>query len=302
MSTANDIAGIARRRSPSFFWAFQDVMRKLHFWLGVTALLYVAFVCLSGLLLLFENDLYRLFSPDPPFSATGGPRLSANDLARTAFQRYPDHRVVGVWDRRVSDGLIAELWLDGQDGMRRRLFHPYTGADLGDAQPGALKVLALFRDAHENLLAGRTGRMINGAGSICLLLLALSGTLTWFVGRYRSRLRPLANPARAIHLRAGIWVSAFAGIWGLTGALFAFPFFTHLLGPMGAERLLEWSYALHSGSAGGWSTRIVWAAFSLLTALLAITGMAMWRKRVSGNNVRTGSSTQTLRGRTTQSS
>jgi len=125
--------------------------------------------------------------------------------------------------------------------------------------------------------------LINGAGSICLLLLSLSGTLTWFVGRYHSRACPSADPARTIHLRVGIWISAFAAIWGLTGALFAYPGFAHFFGPKGAETLVEWSYALHSGSVGGWTTRIVWAACSLLAALLAITGTMMWRKRASRN-------------------
>jgi uncharacterized iron-regulated membrane protein len=149
MRTADSIAGVARRRPSSTFIGIQDAIRKLHLWLGATALIYVVFMCLSGCVMLFEHDLYRLFSPDPPFLVADGPRLGVDDLARTAFQRYPDYRVVGVWDRRVSAGLVAELWLDGQDGMRRRLFHPYTGADLGDAQPVAPKVLGLFRDAHE---------------------------------------------------------------------------------------------------------------------------------------------------------
>jgi uncharacterized iron-regulated membrane protein len=302
MRTANAIAGIARRQAPARFVRLRDVNRKLHLWLGATAVVYVVFMCLTGCVLLFEDDLYRLFSPDPPFSVTQSPRLGADELARTAFQLYPDRRVVGVWDRKVSAGMVAELWLDGRDGMRRRLFHPYTGADLGDAHPAALRALGLLRDAHENLLAGAAGRIINGAGAICLLLLSVSGTWTWFAGRYGSRGYGSADRARTMHLRVGIWASVFAAIWGLTGVLFCYPWLSRLPGPTGAETLLQWSYPLHSGSIGGLTARIVWAACSLLTTLLAITGTMMWQKRTSGNRARVAGSTRALSGTIIQSS
>jgi uncharacterized iron-regulated membrane protein len=49
--------------------------------------------------------------------------------------------------------------------------------------------------------------------------------------------------------------------------------------PFGGEVIFEGLYAIHSGSAGGWLTKTIWAASGVLTSLLAVTGVMGWRRR-----------------------
>ena len=268
---------------------------QLHLWLGAMATAYILFVSATGCAILFEHELYRFFAPDPRVISQGAPRLDVDELKRAAHLEYPKGRVVGVWDKLLSTGWVAEIWLEEEDGvLRRRLFDPYAGTDLGNAQPVGLRILAFLRNAHVNLLAGRAGRLVNGIGSLALMMLSLSGGLMWWTGAKsrRSRRRPPAsrrqpqNPYRRtwdFHRIAGVWTLVFAVMWGATGACFAFP---SLLQGVSGESVLRWLYMVHAGSAGGWPTRMIWTVSGLATSFLAITGMMMWWKRVSAGRPR----------------
>jgi uncharacterized iron-regulated membrane protein len=251
--------------------------------------IYICLVSLSGCVVLFEHELYRFFSPDPALTSSDRQRrLSTAELMQAALWQYPHDRVVGAWDRNVSTGLIVELWLEGEGGLRRRLFNPYSGADLGNAQPFSLQALGFLRDLHINLLGGHLGRVANGIGSLVMVLLSVSGAFLWLGNLKRSRFlskRPatdLTERARKLHRRTGVWMIIFAAVWGVTGACFAFPSFVHGLDGtsfFGGDAILRGLYAIHSGSAGGWFTKTLWAASGLLTSLLAVTGVMALRRR-----------------------
>jgi uncharacterized iron-regulated membrane protein len=74
----------------------------LHVCLGAGSALYLLFVCLSGCAVLFEQELYRFFSPDPAVQASKAPRLSEMELRQIASTRYPEQRLVAIWKRKVS--------------------------------------------------------------------------------------------------------------------------------------------------------------------------------------------------------
>jgi uncharacterized iron-regulated membrane protein len=261
----------------AYYGIFRRSLLRLHLGVGAAVVVYICLVSLSGCIVLFEQELYGVFSPDPALTSSDHQRrLSAAELMQAAVWQYPHDRVVGVWDRKVSADVIAELWLEGDGRLRRRLFNPYSGADLGNAQPLSLQALGLVRDAHINLLGGHLGRVANGIGSLLMVLLSLSGAFLWLGNRKRSRFlsrRPateLPERARKLHRRTGVWMIVFAAVWGASGACFAFPSFVpNLVGSsFGGEVILEALYAIHSGSAGGWFTKMLWAASGVLTSLL----------------------------------
>jgi hypothetical protein len=117
---------------------------QLHLSLGAMATAYSTTGC----------TIHRFFAPNPRVISQGAPRLTVDELKRAALLEYPKGRVVGVWDKLLSTGWVAEIWLEEEDGLlRRRLFDPYAGTDLGNAQPAGLRLLAFLRNAHVNLLA-----------------------------------------------------------------------------------------------------------------------------------------------------
>jgi uncharacterized iron-regulated membrane protein len=241
-------------------------------WVGATTVLYLSVVCLSGCIVLFERDLYRWLSPDPAVEPVSVSRLSNAELINIAFSRYPEHRVVGVWDKKVSTDVLAEIWLDSHNGLHRRLLNPYTGADLGAAQPPGLRVLSMIRQSHAKLVTGTLGRFVNGFGSLVLMLLAASSLLSWMFRRRETRARPNRLNVRSLHRLIGFWMLPFAMLWGATGLILSAPV-------SWGGGAVEWAFALHTAMGGGWLITTVWALCSLLTSILLLAGTwAWWRK------------------------
>jgi uncharacterized iron-regulated membrane protein len=238
----------------------------------VTAVLYLLILCLSGCVVLFERDLYRMLSPDPAVERVSVPRLSGAELIDVAFTRYPEHRVVGVWDKKVSADVIAEIWLDGRNGLDRRLLNPYTGADLGAAQPLGLRLLSTIRQSHTNLVKGTLGQALNGLGSLALVVLAGSSLFSWMFRKREPERRPTGDAVRSLHRRIGFWMLPFATLWGATGLILSVP------APLG-DGTVEWAYALHTGMGGSFLITAVWAFSSLLTSMLLLAGAWTWWRK-----------------------
>jgi uncharacterized iron-regulated membrane protein len=144
---------------------------------------------------------------------------------------------------------------------------------------------------HENLLFGSTGRLVNGAGAICLTLLCLTGAIIWWPGIKHWR-RTLTVNWRAhfarinwdLHSALGFWCFVFILVWGVSGIYFSFPQlfnFLFLLDP--ADRFTDqglfWLSQLHFGRFG-WFTEALWTLLGLVPAVLAFTGFFICCRRV----------------------
>ncbi len=80
---------------------------------------------------------------------------------------------------------------------------------------------------HTNLLAGSTGRIVNGIGGVCLTLLCLTGAIIWWPGiKYWRRSLEVnwrANFPRLnwdLHSALGFWFLPMLLLWGLSGTYF----------------------------------------------------------------------------------
>jgi uncharacterized iron-regulated membrane protein len=115
---------------------------------------------------------------------------------------------------------------------RRRIIvacHPVTGELLGEVNRRASKLDWVY-DLHEDLLAHRSGRIVNGSAAACLLLLAMTGLLNWWPGLQNWR-RALTVDFRRrwkrinfdLHSAVGFWSFAFVIIWAGSGIYFTWP-------------------------------------------------------------------------------
>jgi uncharacterized iron-regulated membrane protein len=283
---AGEYSGNERpRRASGARW--RRKIARLHMWLGAVAAAYILFVSVSGGALVFERELHEFFSPRPEIASGQGTVLSTDALERAAARDYPQARVIDVWTKKLSVVWIAEIWLETDGIISRRLYHPYTGADLGDAEPFPLHVLAALRNAHLHVMAGNAGRLVNGAGGLALLALAVTGIATW--RRRPSVPREVRSKYRLFffHRAAGLLSCAFAALWGLTGACLALPnIVSALSGSSGnAQSIFRLMYRLHAGSGGGWPVKTAWAMAALALASLAVSGLMIWIRRYRTTSV-----------------
>jgi len=240
------------KRRPQNVW-LRRALFQIHLWTGIGVGLYVLAISVSGSAIVFRNEVYSNAPTGPETVAISGPRLNAQEL-RAAIQRaYPGYSLSYLWEAKRPDQSV-EVWLDRNGHKKQRAFNPYTGRDLGEARPYSIQILAWLGDLHVNLLAGSTGRIVNGIGSIFVTLLCVTGAVLWWPGVASWR-RNLKIGWRAswkrinwdLHSAVGFWTFFFVFAWGLTGIYLVFPspvqVFVHHFLPLDRYRPLSMEMA-----------------------------------------------------------
>ena len=264
----------------------------------------------TGSVLVYRNELYRVATPEPIISRDSGPRLTDDQLTAAAGRLYLGYRVVRI-SRPPNLDQAVEIWLRRGGEIKKRLFDARNGSDLGNSVSTSFLLVSELLDLHDNLLAGSTGRTVNGAGALALMALALTGLAIWWPGIKTWR-RSLTVPLRVgwkrlnwhLHSTIGFWSLAFTIVFGLSGLYLCMPdrlqdLADWLEPPTAAnagirigDRVIYWLAYLHFGRINGigipcrgpglcdQTTKAIWAVFGAAPAAMFVTGAIMWWNRV----------------------
>ena len=285
-------------RHPQGVW-LRKALFQVHLWTGLGVGLYIVMISVTGGVLIYRSELRQYFNPEPRLVAVSGSRLTEAALIEATQRVYPDHSVE-VWST-PDDPTHAVTMSVRRGGANReqQLFDPYTGEYLGNAMPAGWRLTTWLLDLHDNLLGGETGRAVNGAGAVLLVMLSLTGGVIWWPGIRGWRRSVLidwrANWRRlnwSLHSALGFWTLLFIFMWGVTGIYLAFPVpFTAVFdyiepldeetfAPRVGDTVLYWLAYLHFGRFGGWSTKLLWALVAFVPPAMFVTGAVMWWNRV----------------------
>lgn len=215
-------------RRPQNVW-LRRALFQIHLWTGVGLGIYVVVISLTGSAIVFRNEVYKAASAAAKTVSATGDRLSQAELKERAKQAHPQHTVEFLWEGK-NPTQPTEIWLTRNGDRIQRLFDPYTGADLGDSIPLAIQWFAWFSDLHTNLLAGKTGRIVNGVASIFVTLLCVSGAIIWWPG-VKNWKRSLLIDFKSnwkrlnwdLHSAIGFWSFSLVFMWAATGVFLVFP-------------------------------------------------------------------------------
>jgi uncharacterized iron-regulated membrane protein len=250
-------------------------------------------------MLVYRREMSAALARGPVQVVPQDRRLSLEQLKEAARQAHLDYDVQEVFTPQRPDQAVEVLLRRGDDTLQR-LFNPYTGEDLGDTERAAFRFVAWVADLHNHLLAGPSGRLVNGIGAILTTLLGLTGAVLWWPGIAIWRRSLTVDWKRAhqrlnwsLHSTVGFWLLAFVLMWGVSGIYFSFPrpfdavveFIEPLDASSGGTRTgdtaLFWLARLHFGRFAGWPVKLLWTALGLAPALLAVTGGLMWWNRAA---------------------
>jgi uncharacterized iron-regulated membrane protein len=294
---------------PQSVWLRKAVF-QVHLWSGIGFGLYLLIVSVTGSIVVYSNELYRAATRAPIVVAPSGPRLNDDELKAAVTHIYPGYTVVNIGSGQKPDQAVS-VTLSGSRGRKDRLFNPYTGSDLGDSVPLSIHLVSRLLELHDDLLAGPTGRSVNGFGAVMLIVLALTGIVVWWPG--------IKNWRRSLVLRRGVgwrrfswdlhsvigfWLFAFILLFGLSGVYLGNPqFFQDLAdrlqpptdanaGVRMVDRVIYWLAYLHFGRINGigipcrgpglcdQATKLLWAMAGLAPAAMFLTGAVMWWNRI----------------------
>lgn len=215
-------------RRPQGVW-LRRALFQIHLWTGIGTGLYVLLISVTGSAIVFRNEIYQTAGSGARIVQVRGTKLPANELKKIIRQKYPDNSLSFVFEGK-QPSTATEVWMEHGKDRVQRLFDPYTGADLGDSVPQAIRVAAWLARLHTDLLYGDTGRKVNGIGAIFLTLLCVTGAIVWWPGVASWR-RNLAFDFRSnwkrlnwdLHSAIGFWSFALIFMWAITGIYLAFP-------------------------------------------------------------------------------
>ena len=202
------------------------VLFQIHLWTGIAVGLYLLVVCVTGAALVFRIHMQRaafphLFAPTP-----GEPADAATVLERLQ-EAFPDDRISGI-DAPTDARPTTLAYVVRGEAFLTILVDPATGRVLGELPDRS--IVRTIQDLHFDLLGGRTGRVINGAGGALLFLLCLTGLVIWWPGIVAWRRAFTIDFSRnwrrinwELHSAVGIWSVALVAMWAVTGVYFAFP-------------------------------------------------------------------------------
>ena len=200
---------------------------QVHLWTGVAIALYVVVVSVTGAALVFRIHLQRAAHPDLLTARTDGPQADIATVLESVRDAYPRGRVSGV-DAPTTVRQTHLAYVTEGDRFHTVLIDPVTAEVLGELPERS--VVRTLQDLHFDLLAGPTGRVVNGIGALCLLLLCLTGVFVWWPerGGWRRALtidwrRPWRRVTWELHGAVGIWTLVLTAGWAVTGAYFVFP-------------------------------------------------------------------------------
>ena len=150
------------------------MLRALHRWPGLIALVLLVTLALSGAALSVFPVTGRLTAPQ---ADTG---VTVADLALRIQSIYPGVEQI----RRAPSGRITAYWFEGGT-PGSAVIDPSTGQGVASADPNQTE--RWLTNLHRSLFLDDAGRMVTAAGAFAMLVLGLSGALlvTRRVGGWR---------------------------------------------------------------------------------------------------------------------
>ncbi len=202
---------------------------QVHLWTGIGLGLYMLVIAISGAAIVFQDEMENaLHSHLTQVANAAGPQADAASAIHNASSAYPGFRVRSI---SLPTGTVRTFGIEMRKDKSRIMAyaHPVTARILGHHDRDG-SVLGWLNDLHHNLLAGKTGRIVNGVGGLFLFLLCLTGMVIWWPGVKNWKRALTVDVSKKwkrvnwdLHSASGFWSLLLIAMWAITGAYFAWP-------------------------------------------------------------------------------
>ena len=259
---------------------------NLHLWLSVPFGLVVAVTCLTGAVLVFEDELTRAARPELYEVVPSGEPLDVGALAASVAATLPDGvEVTGV----VVGSNADEAWRINLSRPKHAavMVNQYTGEVLGRAE--RLPFFSVMFRLHRWLMDSPDGeggifwgKVIVGTSTLAFVVVLVTGVAVWWPRNRRALGKSLQIPFRhgalrlwrGIHVAGGMYALVLLLAMAVTGLTWSFPWWrTGFYALFGVES--QQSGARSRGDGGGGKDKDGGTTFaSWQRALDAVSGVA----------------------------
>lgn len=162
----------------------------IHTWSSLACTAFLLLICLTGLPLIFHDEIEAWLEDDPPYAVLPPetPAASVDGMVAEALRRYPGQIVTSIFvddDEPQVRIFMAPSWHDFTEhpGSRHSLkFDARTAALLRESTPGDQQrtgFLTLMLRLHRDLFAGLPGELFMGAIGLLFLAALVSGLVLY---------------------------------------------------------------------------------------------------------------------------
>lgn len=204
--------------------------RRIHLYLGLAAGLIILVTCLTGAILVYEQELKLMVYSKRYTVEPGATRLTISALEDALTKAMPDARLQGVkWYTDPSRSV--ELMLAGKERTTAYL-NPYTGALL-DISKGEKDFFFQVMALHRWMLSRTTGKLVVGISTLVFLFILITGIILWWPANKRILLQRLSVKWSAgwkrlnhdWHIVLGFYSAIFLFVFAFTGLAWSFEWF-----------------------------------------------------------------------------
>jgi uncharacterized iron-regulated membrane protein len=212
----------------------------LHKWFGLISGLFLLMLSLTGIILLYDESLDRMFNPGLTQVAPAGDRLSPDSLLNVVKKQFPTAKIGGLLlqTQHPNWATVADV----SEGKKRLLVHqnPYTGAVLGSRENDKTLHRQILK-IHEHLTIGPWGHFILFIVGLCFIGLVVTGL--WYYRRslfgvYKVGIRKTNTYIynADLHKLTGVSIFLFLLVMGGTGTFMHWEKVERLFGEEEGER------------------------------------------------------------------
>ncbi len=208
------------------------LMKWLHLWPGIISALILIFVCITGTIFVYSDEIIDWSAGDARYVKQVLPsRMPAEKLMEILRENYPDRKspayMVAYRDPRRS---VRFNTYNKEIGLRMVYMNPYTGEILKD--DGTVYFFYTIAHLHNSLLLGKPGQWIIDIATLIFLIELITGIYLWWPRRWNRSARkgaftvkwraPFKRMNYDFHKVFGVYAFLFILILLVTGLLIAF--------------------------------------------------------------------------------
>lgn len=220
--------------------------RRIHLYLALIAGLVITVTCLTGAVLVFEEELQHGLHHQRYFGREGTQWLPLESLINAAQKAAPGTRVTAIKlytdRRRTAELSLADKKANegkkpgkgGGEGGKKAFVNRYTGEVVEVYEyrkSGFYTVMAL----HRWMLGGEIGKLIVGTCTLIFLFIIITGIILWWPKNkaiLRQRLKMKWNSGwkrlnHDYHIVLGFYSAIFLFIFAFTGLAWSFEWFNN---------------------------------------------------------------------------
>ncbi|MEH3115424.1 PepSY-associated TM helix domain-containing protein [Pedobacter terrae] len=156
---------------------------KWHLYIGIIAGAIVAFVGLTGSILVFQDEIDRALNPELFKVQAQKQKLQVEEIVPLIKKNYPKLRIDYLMLNNFKNPNEAYSVLDLKSN-EETFINPYTGK-IGGKRIHTSSFIHIVTELHRTLLIPVAGRYICGLASLCLLILTISGLRLWIPRKWK---------------------------------------------------------------------------------------------------------------------